>query len=207
MGLVRRLEGNDFYSATLRDILASYHGVKVGAYSYGPCLEPGLFPPGTKIGRYVSIASGVRVLNRNHPTDRLSTHPFFYNSKLGVVEEDTIACTSLEIGHDAWIGANSLITPGCSRIGIGAVVGAGAVVTKNVPDFAIVVGNPARVLRYRFPEPVCDVIRRSEWWGQPVEVCSRVLAAMTRRLDDPWEHPLLGKIVEPSEYPAEVRAK
>jgi len=205
--LACRLEGNDFYSATLREIIVCYHGVKVGAYSYGPCLEPGAFPPGTTVGRYVSIASGVRILNRNHPTDRLSTHPFFYSSKLGVVDEDTITCTSLEIGHDAWIGADALITPGCSRIGIGAVVGAGALVTKNVPDFAVVAGNPARVLRYRFSEPVRDLIRRSEWWEQPVEVCSRVLATMTRKLDDPWEHPLLSRFVEHHEYPAEVGLK
>ena len=204
---MRRLEGHDFYSATLREIIATYHGVTVGAYSYGPCLEPGVFPPGATIGRYVSIASGVRVLNRNHPTDRLSTHPFFYSSKLGLVDEDAIACTSLEIGHDAWIGANALVTPGCSRIGIGAVVGAGAVVTKNVADFAIVVGNPARLLRYRFPESMCDVIRRSEWWEQPVEVCSRFLSTMTGKLDDPEEHPLLRKFVDHAEYTAKVEAR
>lgn len=190
--LARRLEGQEFYSGTLRDILTAYHGVRVGAYSYGPCLEPGAFPPGVTVGRYVSIASGVKVLNRNHPMDRLSMHPFFYNAKLGYVTHDTIESVSLEIGHDAWVGANVLITPGCSRIGIGAVVGAGAVVTKSVPDFAIVGGNPARIVRrYRFPEEVCNRIRQSEWWKQSAIQCVRFKEYMTVPLSDPWEHPLL----------------
>ena len=191
LALARRLEGHEFYSATLRDIIAAYHGVRVGAYSYGPCLEPGAFPKGVTVGRYVSIASGVRVLNRNHPMDRLSTHPFFFNSKLGYVCEDQMEFVALEIGHDAWIGANALITPGCSRIGLGAVVGAGAVVTKDVPDFAIVAGNPARIIRHRFPEEICELVRQSEWWNRPATECVRFLHEMTIPLSDAWDHPLL----------------
>ena len=191
LAAARRLEGHEFYSATLRDLLATFHGVRVGAYSYGPCLDPGAFPPGVSVGRYVSIASGVRVLNRNHPMDRLSTHPFFFNSNLGYVDRDTMEFVNLEIGHDAWIGANALITPGCSRIGLGAVVGAGAVVTKNVPDFAIVAGNPARVIRYRFSEEVCELVRQSEWWNRPVAECVCFLNQLTVPLRDAWDHPLL----------------
>ena len=73
-------------------------------------------------------------------------HPFFYNKNSGLVEIDTINTGKLIIGHDAWIGSRAIILPGCKRIGIGAVVGAGAIVTKNVPDFAIVGGNPAKNL-------------------------------------------------------------
>lgn len=138
-------------------------------YSYGPCLVPGGFPPGVKVGRYVSVASGVQVLLRNHPMDRLSTHPFFFNQKLGLLEKDTIEDGNLEIGHDAWIGSRVIITPGCKRIGIGSVVGAGAVVTKDVPDFAIVGGNPARLIRYRFSEDQREVILASRWWERSIE--------------------------------------
>src|SRR5436309_3265685 len=90
LSLSRRLEGGDFYSRTLRDILRQYHGVSAGAYSYGEGLIPGAFPAGVTIGRYVSIAPGVRVFLRNHPLNRLSLHPFFYNRHLGWVPGDTV---------------------------------------------------------------------------------------------------------------------
>ena len=134
LAVIDRLEGGQFYSLTLRRILSECHGVEVGAYSYGECMIPGSWPPGVTVGRYVSVARDVQVFRRNHPLDRLSTHPFFYNRKLGWVKEDNIPSGRLEIGHDAWLGARAIITPTCSRIGIGAVVGAGAVVTKDVPD-------------------------------------------------------------------------
>jgi hypothetical protein len=109
----KRLEGGKFYSSTLREILSIFHGVKVGAYSYGDCLIPGAFPAGVSVGRYVSIASGIRIFLRNHPIDRLSLHPFFYNSQLGWVKTDMITSSTLEIGDDAWIGDRVIITPGC----------------------------------------------------------------------------------------------
>lgn len=107
--LIRHLEGGEFYSSTLRKILEHYHGVSVGAYSYGECMIPGVFPAGVTVGRYVSIASGVRVFLRNHPLDRLSMHPFFYNSRLGAVASDAVSSSSLNIGHDAWLGSGQLL--------------------------------------------------------------------------------------------------
>jgi acetyltransferase-like isoleucine patch superfamily enzyme len=192
LGCAALLEGGHYYSASMRRILKEQFGVTIGAYSYGGCFVPGAFPAGTTIGRYVSIANGLRAFGRNHPTNRLSMHPFFYNRSLGLVKADNIESSSLNVGHDAWIGEGVIITPGCSRIGIGAVIGAGAVVTRDVPDFAVSVGNPARVIRLRFSESVCDVILASRWWERTIAECREVLDDMVRPLGpDAWVHPLL----------------
>jgi hypothetical protein len=119
-------------------------------------------------------------------------HPFFYNSQLGWLAADTIPTTTLEIGHDAWLGERAIITPRCSHIGIGAVVAAGSVVTKDVPDFAVVAGNPARIIRYRFPEKTRDVIRASRWWERTVVECACFVTELCQPLsDDLKQHPLL----------------
>lgn len=189
------LEGGLWFSATLREILLKYHGVKVGAYSYGECLKPGSFPPGVSIGRYVSIARDVRALVRNHPLDRISTHPFFFNPALGVADHDDRTNTRLVIEHDAWIGERAIITPGCGRIGIGAVVGAGAIVTKDVPNFAIVAGNPARLIRYRFDDELCRLIEQSRWWERSIDDCSQVLSHMVASVKA--DHPFLAAFASP----------
>lgn len=187
------MEGGEFHSWTARAIMEKCCGIVVGAYSYGAgCFRPGMFPRGTTIGRYCSLAEGVRIFDRNHPLDRLSTHPFFFNHKLGYIEQDTMDTGTLTIGHDAWVGERALITPGCRRIGIGAVVGAGAVVTKDVPDFAIVAGNPARPIRNRFSEDICGVVLASRWWELPLSDVLGHMAEMMEPLDGRWtRHPLL----------------
>ena len=194
VSLALRLEGGSCFSATLRRILIAYHGVEVGAYSYGECIIPGAFPPGVTVGRYVSVASGVRVFLRNHPYERLSMHPFFYNPALGYVPEDTVPSGALRIDHDVWIGERAILTPGCRRVGLGAVLGAGAVVTQDVPPFAIVAGNPARFIRRRFSDDICDAIIASRWWEHPVAECARHMPQMIQPLvtqEDVRRHPLL----------------
>ena len=193
------LEGGEFFSATARRIMRERLGVDVGAYSYGGgCFTIGFFPPGVTIGRWVSVAYGVKAFRRNHPTDFLSMHPFFFNPSLGHVHREIVPPAPLVIESDAWLGEHAMILPGCRRVGLGAVVGAGAVVTKDVPDFAIVGGNPARVIRMRFPEHVCEDIRQSRWWERPMGEVLRHLDAMTAPLpDDARRHPLLAAAFGP----------
>ena len=164
--VLRRLEGGEMRSGTLRSIMARYHGIEIGAHSYG-CFDPVRFPPGTRIGRYVSVGPGVEAYRRNHPLDRLSLHPYFYNPACGAAKSADVPTANLEIGADAWIGARALILPGCRRIGRGAVIAAGAVVTRDVPDYAVVGGNPARHIRYRFAPGAIEAAERSQWWLKP----------------------------------------
>jgi len=186
------LEGSDFHSETARRILERYYGVQVGAYTYGSCLDPVMVLRDVTIGRYSSIGAGVRIWQRHHPIDWLSQHPIFFNAAVGYVKEDLISMPPVEIGNDAWVGNNVIVLPGCKRIGDGAVIGAGTILTKDVPDFAIVTGVPGRIMRYRFPEEVRERIKASAWWDLPVEKVVEHLEDMQHPLGDhPENHPLL----------------
>lgn len=192
MLLAFRLERGQFFSSTARMIMQRYFQVSIGAYSYGSCFTQGAFQPNVTIGRYVSVGPDVLVYRRDHPIDHLSTHPFFFNSRLGYVSNERFSFATLEICADAWIGARVVVTPGCSRIGIGSIVGAGAVLTRDVPDFSIVAGVPARSLRSRFPADVSSAILRSKWWRLSIDDCVPYLKEMQMSLSsDVSKHPLL----------------
>jgi virginiamycin A acetyltransferase len=168
MALVLRFEGGGMTSRSARELLRKHHGIEVGAWSYGPFFDPGTFPPKVSIGRYVSMATSVRVMNENHPRDHLSTHPKFYEQ--GNDREQLI------IESDVWIGHNATILPGCRHIGLGAIVGAGSVVTRNVPAFAVVAGVPARIIRSRFPIDIQNKIVASRWWELSLSQLEAILS-------------------------------
>lgn len=167
--MVVRREGGQLYSRTLRRVLLTRYGVEVGPYSYGSLLEPGMADRNTTIGAYVSIGPNVRRFGAAHPIESLSLHPFWYNPRLGFVDAaDDVPRNVCVIGNDVWIGANVTILPGCDQIGDGAVIGAGSVVTRPVPAFTIVAGNPARVIRERLTEEERVALRaRAPWTLQP----------------------------------------
>jgi hypothetical protein len=166
-----RFEGSEMTSNTLRAILRQYYQVEVGQYSYGPILKPGLLPRGSKVGRYCSVGSQLIVRRRDHPIERPFLHPYFYNSALGLLTRDSIqydAENPLEIGNDVWIGDRVTILSGCKSVGNGAVLAAGAVITKDVPAYAIMGGTPAKVIRQRFePEKIAQ-LEDSQWWTRDI---------------------------------------
>ncbi len=161
---ISQAEGGDFYSQSARKLMLCYYNTFVGEYSYGPFLRPWRLPKGLRVGRYVSMADTAQITLGSKPMDRIAMHPFFYLHGHSSDDEKLLEESQLEICHDAWIGHSALILPKCSRIGIGAVIGAGAVVTRNVEDFEVVAGNPARTLRFRFAKDVCEQILESRWW-------------------------------------------
>lgn len=142
----------------------------------------------TRVGRFCSIASHVRINPGDHPMERASQSHFTYRASAyfeGACDEDSFFDwrreRAVEIGHDVWIGHGAIVLAG-RRIGTGAVVGAGAVVTKDVADYTIVVGNPARVLRRRLPEALAEEMLALGWWDWDHE---RLHAALDdfRKLD------------------------
>jgi len=167
--VVLKLEGGQFYSLTIRRIFAHYHNIAIGLYSYGGCFNLMNIDSGTKIGRYSSFSKGVYIINVNHTLTHKSTHPFFFNPAYRYVTSDFRHKNQLTVGNDVWVGCNAVILPKVRRIGDGAIIGAGAVVTKDVPDFAVVAGNPAKVIKFRFPEHKQETIRNSKWWYKDIE--------------------------------------
>lgn len=135
-----------------------------------------------KVGKYSSIGPGVETVVGNHPTRTyVALHPAFYTDKKFVgmkisnkttYEEysytDETEQWLVEIGNDAWIGANAKILNGC-RIGDGAIVAAGAVVTRDVPPYTIVGGVPAKEIRKRFTEEQIEFLLKFQWWNRDVE--------------------------------------
>ena len=165
--LGRRFEGGEFRSRTLRRLLWDRYRIAAGAWSYGAFHRPLTSEPGVTIGRFASISRDVR-WGLGHPLNHVALSHVFADPVFGFTQTWPFERRTLEIGADAWIGAQVVITSGCRRVGIGAAVGAGSVVTRDVPDFAVVFGVPARMVRSRFPDDVQADILASRWWERPL---------------------------------------
>jgi acetyltransferase-like isoleucine patch superfamily enzyme len=123
-----------------------------------------------EIGNFCSISDNVIVGGASHPLDWVSTSPVFYSGRDSVKtkfsnhnyhEDNPTAFTT--IGSDVWIGSNAIIKAGV-KIGDGAVIGMGSIVTKDVPDYAIVGGNPAQLIRMRFNDTIIADLQSISWW-------------------------------------------
>ena len=139
---------------------------QIGSYTY---ISRNALIQNTTIGNYCSIAHEVISGLGNHPLDLFSTSPLFYHQKnvfnIQLLEKESQFddYKPIHIGNDVWIGARAIILDGVN-IGHGAVIAAGAVVTKNVPPYAIVGGVPAKIIRYRQSQEDINVLIQSQWW-------------------------------------------
>ncbi len=140
-----------------------------------------------KIGKYCSISHGVKLGLGPHPKDYFSTCPIFYSlyrqkvSKPLFNEVQYAGLTIVE--HDVLISANACILAGVT-LSTGCIIGAGAVVTKNVPPYAIVVGVPAKIVGYRFDEETRKKLLQSEWWNLPLNQLLKITPNKFAELND-----------------------
>jgi virginiamycin A acetyltransferase len=141
--------------------------VSVGDHSY---VNDGTRIGIAVIGRFCSIGYHCSIGLHEHPLDLISTSPRFYGTENLLQQPAAHADlhSPVRIGHDVWIGSNAVLLQGV-EIGTGAVVAAGAVVTKDVPPYAIVTGVPARVHRLRFAPEIVEGLLESRWWDWPQE--------------------------------------
>lgn len=141
--------------------------VNMGRYSY---IEPNGMIQNADILQFVDIARNVRIGATQHPLQRPTTHHFTYRRELySLGEDDHMFFHEREtkrtmIGNDVWIGHGAVVQAGVS-IGDGAVVGSNAVVTKDVPPYAVVGGVPAKIIRYRFPQEHIEKLCSIAWWN------------------------------------------
>lgn len=146
---------------------------------YGSYIGARVDLAGCKVGRFCSIGPDVKRIKGTHPTNFVSTHPSFFNPhhpcKLSYVKERKFddyryadEKYNIIIKNDVWIGTGAVLVDGIT-IGNGAVIAAGAVVTKNVPDYAMVGGVPAKLIKFRFDQETIERLLKSRWWDRSIE--------------------------------------
>jgi acetyltransferase-like isoleucine patch superfamily enzyme len=127
----------------------------------------------TEIGKFCSIAHNCSIGLGNHSIKNISTSPLFTEIKNGTgsswtKKNSTKKFHRVSIGNDVWIGTKVIIMGGV-HIGDGAIIGAGSIVTKDIPAYAVAAGVPAKVIRYRFEETIIEKLLTMKWWNMPEE--------------------------------------
>ena len=164
---IAQLDVGFYYSLRIRDLYKELHGLSIGYGTYGGCWNnSAMWWSNIVIGNYCSFARDVSLFPCDHPMNLFTTHPITYDTYTsGAKEKRQFGdIPSITIGHGVWFGQNSVVLSGCKKIGNGAVIGAGSVVTHDVPPYAIVVGNPAKILRYRLTSEQIELVEASQWW-------------------------------------------
>jgi acetyltransferase-like isoleucine patch superfamily enzyme len=154
-----------------------YPSYEIGRKSYGD-VRIIAYDTSTRllIGRYCSFADGVEILvGGEHRPDWVTTYPFnALDPRFSHIKGHPHSKGDIVIGNDVWIGRNAIILSGV-KIGDGAVVAAGSVVVKNIPPFSIAAGNPAKVIKARFPDDVIAALLEIQWWNWDEERVDRAV--------------------------------
>lgn len=152
--------------------------------NYADTLAPYLFPGAPerlKIGRFCQIAEGVEFITAtaNHPMSGISTYPFavFDPPRFGGYRSSLPRGRDTIVGNDCWIGRGAVLLPG-ARLGNGVVVAANAVVRGAIPDYAVVGGNTAEVIRMRFSKQEVETLLQLRWWDWPADAIENALPAI-----------------------------
>lgn len=182
---VKLPDGSDFRPVVHLAKVISNPNIEIGAYTYyhdarpvedysstiAPYLAPGREEK-LRIGKFCQIAEGVQFITSSakHAMDRISTYPFsmFDPDSQARHFEDIAPHNDTIVGNDCWIGREALLLPG-TRLGDGVIVGARAVVSGQIGDYAIVVGNPGHVIRHRFAVEEISILQTLKWWDWPVD--------------------------------------
>jgi len=174
--------------------MSRFTNSKLGDYSY-----VGIFAyvNNTTIGKYCSISMNFKAGMGQHPTKLLSSSPFFYSNKHVLKDKLDVAkgifqeYEDIKIGNDVWIGTDVFIMDGVT-VGDGAIIGSKAVVVNDVPDYAIVGGVPAKVIKHRFSEEIIKELKKIRWWDWDIEKIKRNKNIFSKELN----MRILKKIVE-----------
>jgi len=158
------------YRSKFLNGVTCYGNVKVGNFTSinGPSTKIVAQINKIEIGSFCSIAGGVQIQEYYHDYTRLSSYFIHQNIFNKGIQKDIFSKGDIKISDDVWIGANSVILSGVS-IGRGCVIGAGSIVTKDVPAYSIVAGNPAKLIKKRFDEDTIKTIEASKWWTWDIQ--------------------------------------
>ncbi len=185
-----KLPNNVFLKAVI-----DHPGIEIGDYTYASDFDPPaelggwasriapfLFPVSPDrliIGKFGQFAHGVRFITHsaNHAMGGFSTYPFAIHDpdRFGAYAAEMPVGRDTLIGHDVWLGMDVKVMPG-ARVGNGVIAGAGAVLAGDIPDYAVVAGNPGTVRRMRFAPDVIAALNEIAWWDWPIDA---ILAAET----------------------------
>lgn len=148
---------------------------KIGNYNY---FGPYSMINNAIIGNYCSIAPNVKIGQGIHSMSYVTTYQKLSSELIGhsLNKEPAI------IGSDVWCGANVVIMQGV-KIGNGAVIGANAVVTSDIPEYAIAVGIPAKVVKYRFSKEVAELIGDSKWFNYDISVAKKMIEVLQNQIE------------------------